>query len=97
LIKLWKERIFVLKKGKLYYYKTKKEKENSNDVGFVNLIGSKVEDSENKNDLEFAIVTSQRKWRFKTSNQQEKMEWISAISSQMFGGMNFFKNKHIKG
>jgi len=78
LINLWRDRYFVLRNRKLYYYKSKEEEKLGSYTGYVTLNGSVVRESEEIPNG-FVIITTIRTWQFKAAFHKEQQEWISAI------------------
>lgn len=83
LVKNWKRRYFILKKGSLYYYK---EKEAKTPRGLINLINAQVTSNESSNMNyvhTFCILTGNRTWIIAAKDEAEKQSWIQAISASV--------------
>lgn len=80
LVKNWKRRYFVLKKGTLYYFK---EKEAKTPRGIINLINALVLPYDSSNFHTFCIKTGSRTWIIASKDEPEKSSWMQAVSENV--------------
>ncbi|EAS00256.3 PH domain protein (macronuclear) [Tetrahymena thermophila SB210] len=89
----WKKKYLIVKEGSLFYYENNDQQQKGNEIQMQNIVNviqyskdarkaNKKETNEDRN-LRFIIYTKDRKFDFKTENEQDTVEWVDHIQNHV--------------